>query len=454
MATLIESSNQAYEARDLANMEAAKIQQEANAERVVFEQQLAAMDAAVDAEVDAAKQHEASMRGTLTMVEEETLKKDLIETSKQVATAEAITKANTAKVEAFEDAFNRMREETGIDEVEELVQVFLKNEDANFSLFNHVAGQTAEITRLEDMLTKLRTEAMTYDAGRKVLDPTIGGTGLPTNNNANASRTNTASSPSPRSPVAKSGNASSSTLATVLPYPHLSKAQNDQLSILQSSIDKFVNRQNDARRTIEIARTHLQDLIDAIDLQSVPGAELILTDGMVTEGNLMSVLGLVEQQTISLLAAYAQLEQQNDNSFTTNNTINNNRAGSSGSFLPPISQIPPSTASSFSSGNSGLSAITTSTNKDNASPSLSPEKRMAISLLGKAPTVRHGTINDKLHPNLPSISDFNNNDNTVSSKNQRDDDDEDDDDDEGVARPLSINDIKVQTQRMLQPKNI
>jgi len=36
MATLIESSNQAYEARDLANMEAAKIQQEANAERVVF----------------------------------------------------------------------------------------------------------------------------------------------------------------------------------------------------------------------------------------------------------------------------------------------------------------------------------------------------------------------------------------------------------------------------------
>lgn len=450
MATLIESSNQAYEARDLANMEAAKIQQEANAERVVFEHQLEAMDAAVDAEVDAAKQHEASMRGTLTMDEEDNLKRDLQETSKAVANAETIAKAHAARVEAYEDAFNRMREETGIDDVEELVQVFLKNEDANFSLFNHVAGQTAEISRLEDILTKLRNEAMTYDAGRKILDPTAGisgGSGIVPNPSLPTSSTTLVlpSSPSPRSPESKS----SSLSTTVLAYPHLNKAQNEQLSVIQVSIDKFMKKQNDARRTVEKARSTLQALVDTIELNDVPGAELVLTDGMVTEGNLMSVLGLIEQRTISLLSAYAQLEQIQDTAVVQEVS---SRAVSTSSL---VRRIPPSTAASSSSSlSSSTKSINTTGTKDTSSvaPTLSPERRMAISLMGTAPTVRHGTVGDKLHPTLPSITDFSNADN-ISSPRANAQDDDDDDTEDGAARPLSITDIKAQTQRMLQSKH-
>ena len=179
MAALIESSNQAYEARDVAQMEVAKIQQETNAERIVFEKQLAAMDAAVDSEVDLARQEEFEMRGTLTMEQEEGLKRDLREGQKELAASAHAVRVFGAKVDAYESAFTRIRDETGIDEVEELVSVFLKNEDANFSLFNYVGEQTAELQRLEETLAGLRKEAMGFEAGRRILTEQGEGGGPP-----------------------------------------------------------------------------------------------------------------------------------------------------------------------------------------------------------------------------------------------------------------------------------
>lgn len=109
MAALIESSNQAYEARDMAHMEIAKIQQEMNSERVSFETRLSAIDASMDAEADAAKAREAEMRGSLTMEEEETLKRDLKEGQSQIARDAALARQYAAKVEMYERAFSRIK---------------------------------------------------------------------------------------------------------------------------------------------------------------------------------------------------------------------------------------------------------------------------------------------------------------------------------------------------------
>jgi hypothetical protein len=52
----------------------------------------------------------------------------------------------------FEEAFNRIKAATGVNDIEELVRTFIKNEDQNFSLFNYVNEQQNEIEKLEEQL--------------------------------------------------------------------------------------------------------------------------------------------------------------------------------------------------------------------------------------------------------------------------------------------------------------
>jgi len=197
MANMIESSNQAYEARDVAQMEVSKILQETNAERIVFEKQLAAMDAAVDAEVDVAKMEEFEMRGSMTIEQEEAFKRDLKEGLREIELLSSSVKVLGGKVDAYEIAFTKIRDETGIDEVEELVSVFLKNEDANFALFNYVGEQTAEYQRYEEALSLLRKEAMNYETGRAILSAQ-GQSGVLPLKLSSSTRTKRAGAPSSR----------------------------------------------------------------------------------------------------------------------------------------------------------------------------------------------------------------------------------------------------------------
>ena len=325
MAALIESSNQAYEARDVAQMEVAKIQQETNAERIVFEKQLAAMDAAVDSEVDMARQEEFDMRGTLTMEEEERLKRDLKDGRKELAASAHAVRVFGAKVDAYEQAFTRIRDETGIDEVEELVSVFLKNEDANFALFNYVGEQNSELQRLEEALALLRKEAMGFEAGRKLLELQGEGGGVPGAPPRTARSSGRAGAASPKSsrsgmrpggagaasspagavrevndppqaagaaaatPAAAAAAAAAAVAATAaaaaaaaatltLPSPNFSPQQNEELMSLQAQLERTEKRQAEARRVLDGCRAQLQSMIAATGADKLPGAALALTD--------------------------------------------------------------------------------------------------------------------------------------------------------------------------------
>lgn len=132
MAGLIETANQAYAGRDLAQMEAAKIQQECGAERLSFEAHLADIDREADETVARLLAETDDLRGTLTMEEEASLKQSLKDHQRELAEMVSQARAHAGKVEFYELAFNRIREESGIEDVEELVSVFARNEDANF----------------------------------------------------------------------------------------------------------------------------------------------------------------------------------------------------------------------------------------------------------------------------------------------------------------------------------
>lgn len=436
MAGLIESSNQAYEARDLATMETSKIKQEMAAERVVFEQQLAAMDAAVDAEVEAARQKEFEMRGTLTMEEEETLKRDLKDGQREVAATAAAARSYAGRVEQYEAAFTRIKDETGIEEVEELVAVFLKNEDANFALFNYVAEQSAELQRLEDVLTRLRHKAMGYDAGRRVLleaggppgtgaaaaagvladvtakaTVTAGGKASSATSGSSGSGSASAGGSARASSGAASASSSSSDsgvlarLGVHLPSSQFTTQQNQQLLALAAQIDRAERRRDVCKRTIEAIRAQLETIVTSIGAASLPAAQLALTDGRVTETNMMRALGLVEQRMNTLLAGYAALTRAaNEEQRSVGSPI---RGG-------------------VADGSSSSSSL----------PS-SPEAKAAMSLSGTGPTYRPGAANDRVQPTLPAISDF-------GASREADGDDDEEEDEDGVARPLSLAEIKNQ----------
>ena len=495
MAALIESSNQAYEARDVAQMEVAKIQQETNAERIVFEKQLAAMDAAVDSEVDLARQEEFDMRGTLTMEEEERLKRDLKDGRKELAASAHAVRVFGARVDAYEVAFTRIRDETGIDEVEELVSVFLKNEDANFALFNYVGEQTSELQRLEEVMALLRKEAMGFEAGRKLLELQGEGGGVPGAPPRTARSSGRSGAASPKSSrsgarpggagaasspggavhavndppqaegaAAAAGAAGASVAAAPpsLPSPNFSPQQNEELLALQAQLERTEKRQAETRRLLDGCRAQLQSTITATGADRLPGAALALTDGAVTEGTLLQALGLVEQRATALLAGYAALTRAAEQEANEARASRMGMAGGAGRAPSP-------------GGGGGAGG---GEEADDASELLrlarimgragggggggqseSPERRTAMSFAGHGPASKTGATNDRLHPSaLPAVSDFAARDADGEAgrllegggaggagANGGGGDGDDDDDDEGggaSARPLTLASIR------------
>lgn len=53
-------------------------------------------------------------------------------------------------VETYEEAFARIREMTGEEDMDILVNHFIKVEDTNFALFNYVNEQNSEIEKLSE----------------------------------------------------------------------------------------------------------------------------------------------------------------------------------------------------------------------------------------------------------------------------------------------------------------
>ena len=65
------------------------------------------------------------------------------------------------KMKAYEEAFAKIEDATGISDVDEVVNKFLEAEDKNFSLFNYVNELNSEIERLELMISETKGEIET-----------------------------------------------------------------------------------------------------------------------------------------------------------------------------------------------------------------------------------------------------------------------------------------------------
>lgn len=65
-------------------------------------------------------------------------------------------------VETYEEAFVRIKEMTGEDDIDKLVRRFIEVEDTNFALFNYVNEQNNEIEKLNDDINNVSYNAQYY----------------------------------------------------------------------------------------------------------------------------------------------------------------------------------------------------------------------------------------------------------------------------------------------------
>jgi len=68
---------------------------------------------------------------------------------------------------AYEQAFEQIRQQTGISDPDEFVTQFIQVEDQNFSLFNYVNELNTEIEKLEEQIVETRNEIDRYKVSHR-----------------------------------------------------------------------------------------------------------------------------------------------------------------------------------------------------------------------------------------------------------------------------------------------
>lgn len=351
MAEIIELSNQSYEQRDTFQMEVAAIEQANRKEQEDFEEQMLELGRMLENELKlpapGGRIGTASTGGLGHSMSSDDMKNA---TKGGAWSSVGIGGASDAfeRVQNFEEAFNKIKSATGISDIEELVRTFIKNEDHNFSLFNYVNEQNNEIEKYEEQIQSLREEERRF--------------------------------------AQESGD-------DVHQHKQILKELESKLANTESMAEKYEIRCQDLQRVVESLKRGLQSVYEKLDVAAAEGddeAPANLGDSAVSESNMVSFLGIIEQKSNRLLQAYAEVRQA-------------------------MLQAPSKGAS------------------PDRSESLSPSRSLA-SVLGAGPKVPMGK--DHLNVNPPKLDEY-----------HSDDEEEDEDDD---ARPLTRDELKARTLNRLQ----
>ncbi|XP_071946194.1 coiled-coil domain-containing protein 63-like [Antedon mediterranea] len=67
-------------------------------------------------------------------------------------------------IEAYEDAFKKISEITGEDDLNKLVNKFIEVEDRNFALFNYLNEQNNEVEKLQDQIAEIKDEIKMFES--------------------------------------------------------------------------------------------------------------------------------------------------------------------------------------------------------------------------------------------------------------------------------------------------
>ena len=268
MAEIIELSNQSYEQRDTYQMEVAAIEQANRKENEEFEEQMLELGRMLENELKLPAPG-ANRLGASTSMKNFSNTQDT-QSNTMGKTWNGSQDANSIeRVQNFEEAFNKIKQATGISDVEELVRTFIKNEDHNFSLFNYVNEQNNEIEKYEEQIQSLREEERKF--------------------------------------AQESGD-------DVHQHKQILKELEGKLASSESMSEKYEVRCQDLQRVVESLKRGLQSTYDKLDIPAAEDDEInssaaVLGEAAVSETNMVHYLGVIEQKANRLLQVYAEVRQ-------------------------------------------------------------------------------------------------------------------------------------------------
>lgn len=291
MAFVIEQSNQAYEQRDRAQLEIAALEQANRKEEDAHHEQLTELIDELES-INEQLLNSTRQQMTTAMIDPDEAERKEAEREEaqraiEIAQAEKeCAQQRKERMENFEDAFHQISVATGISDVDELVKVFIKNEEQNFSLFSYLNEQAGEIERLEDEIQSLQEEKARHEK-------------------ANANNI----------------------------------AQNDELLKLEKKIKSTEEQTNvyetkcdDQKKILDRVKDEIKTLMIRLDckVDSQEGGEI-----EVSTENILPYLGIIEEKTIGIVSKYLRVREMRHPERSDVKLIGNTSGGGGLHINPP-----------------------------------------------------------------------------------------------------------------------
>lgn len=271
----IEVSNRAYEAREAAVTEMARLKTQSDREQQVFEAEFKELGRLIE--------HDRKMRDYTRMRskenQEELEKERLPEEESKLGRKRALKGSNAAAsmkmsttvissatgqdqgaVQTYAEAFSKIQQATGITDYEDLVTTFINAEDENYRPYKYIDELTQENARLEEQIMDISNEIEQYHGKGQVSQ--------------------------------KAREAELNELTEVIQKTHERTAQ-------------YVNKQAVATDLIEKLKLGIYNVFKMMGCDTPENMELVGDDG-VTVRNLHIFLSLLEERTTELLQMYTR----------------------------------------------------------------------------------------------------------------------------------------------------
>lgn len=298
MAQIIEISNVAYEARDQARNEMMALKNAADQEQSQFEHEWSELGELI--EEDRKRQDTLKSGGDTegqsdgkpgtsggelvtaddAVEEEQELRKRLSRAAWSIVKNKANIHVSQEKVKSYEEAFDKIRKATGIDDIDTLVETFVKAEDENFALFNKVNDLGSEIETLEEEIRKLdqQVEEQKNDTQKKGTDEdddetSPGGEG-----------------------VGETAEQHQQERQSIL------EDLEEKLQKTNQKTGLYEHKYTEAMQTVTSLHGGIEKILRTLEVDE--SALQMLELGSVTEANMMQYLSIIERGTNKLLSDY------------------------------------------------------------------------------------------------------------------------------------------------------
>ena len=268
MGAVVEISNKAFEARDRAVHEMARLKTTANKEQHAFEVEFAELGRQIqnDKRMKEFLKHKAddseaqaqAISAAAAEKEKEKNKRSL--RNKWSFAKDRVSQGITAeKVKSYSAAFATIAEFTGESDVEKLVEQFVVAENENFRLFSYVNSLNSEIEKLDEQIVELNEE------------------------------------------IAKcKGEGSASAEERAKALQKLEK----RLKTAEQKSNTYDQKYKEATLTLHLLKDGAWRMYNKIGCNTPSNRELLGDEG-VTDNNVMQYLGVVEQRTNEILQMFA-----------------------------------------------------------------------------------------------------------------------------------------------------